>query len=307
MGVLRMVVCWSCLLLLLTSTFTQSCSIEYIKGRSGFVLNVEDSVAVGATYISNPAAHTQEACLNSCCLLPHCNLVLIEHGGENTLTQCFLFDCLYRNQFICSFSKKPGFTNFIQDSVYQRYLRGPGRKFGEKDKRPIANAGADVVTRAGEVVTLNGIESWDDRNITKYEWTLLSGNNSVVIKNTQFLDQRLLSNLYPGVYRFQLCVTDSAGQSDNASVTILVLTQEQSEIHCLSPYKVGPCRGSFPRWHYNAASGVCEIFTFGGCKPNDNNYLSEQDCSNACTGVTVVSETRKIKPEAANLLVLVRV
>ncbi|KAI5627581.1 serine peptidase inhibitor, Kunitz type 1 b precursor, partial [Silurus asotus] len=99
----------------------------------------------------------------------------------------------------------------------------------EKDKRPIANAGADVVTRAGEEVTLNGIESWDDRNITKYEWTLLSGNNSVVIKNTQFLDQRLLSNLYPGVYRFQLRVTDSAGQSDNASVTILVLTQEQSE------------------------------------------------------------------------------
>lgn len=54
----------------------------------------------------------------------------------------------------------------------------------EKDKPPIANAGADIVTRAGEEVTLNGIESWDDRNITKYEWTLLSGNPSVVIKVT---------------------------------------------------------------------------------------------------------------------------
>lgn len=55
---------------------------------------------------------------------------------------------------------------------------------GEEDKHPIANAGADIVTRVGENVTLNGIESWDDRNIIKYEWTLQSGNNSVEIKVT---------------------------------------------------------------------------------------------------------------------------
>lgn len=53
---------------------------------------------------------------------------------------------------------------------------------GEEDKHPIAVAGPDVVTRAGEEVALNGIESWDDRNITKYDWTLLSGNRTVVIK-----------------------------------------------------------------------------------------------------------------------------
>lgn len=48
------------------------------------------------------------------------------------------------------------------------------------------------------------------------------------------------------------------------------------------PKKVGPCRGAFPRWHYNAASSKCEQFTFGGCKENNNNYLSEQECLNAC-------------------------
>lgn len=53
---------------------------------------------------------------------------------------------------------------------------------GKEDKRPIANPGADIVTRAGENITLNGIESWDDKNITNYEWTLLSGDHSVVIK-----------------------------------------------------------------------------------------------------------------------------
>lgn len=53
---------------------------------------------------------------------------------------------------------------------------------GEKDKRPIAIAGADIVTRAGEEVTLNGIESWDDKNITKYQWMHLSGDASVVME-----------------------------------------------------------------------------------------------------------------------------
>lgn len=52
--------------------------------------------------------------------------------------------------------------------------------------------------------------------------------------------------------------------------------------HCLTPKKEGPCRGSFPRWHYNAASSKCERFFFGGCKENSNNYLSEQECLNAC-------------------------
>ncbi|KAF5888763.1 kunitz-type protease inhibitor 1-like [Clarias magur] len=105
---------------------------------------------------------------------------------------------------------------------------------GNEDKPPIADAGADVVTRAGEVVMLNGIESWDDKNITKYEWTLNSGNQSVRMEKTHFVDQCRLSNLYPGVYRFRLLVTDSAGQSDTASVTVLVLTQEQAEGHTSS-------------------------------------------------------------------------
>lgn len=54
----------------------------------------------------------------------------------------------------------------------------------------------------------------------------------------------------------------------------------------MAPKKVGPCRGSFPRWHYNAASSKCEEFIYGGCKENNNNYLSEQECLNACQNTT---------------------
>ncbi|XDV41649.1 hypothetical protein PO909_010470, partial [Leuciscus waleckii] len=55
--------------------------------------------------------------------------------------------------------------------------------------------------------------------------------------------------------------------------------------NCLTPKKVGPCKGAFPRWHYNGASSKCEQFVFGGCKANNNNYLSEEECLNACKNI----------------------
>lgn len=59
-----------------------------------------------------------------------------------------------------------------------------------------------------------------------------------------------------------------------------------SPAYCLAPPKVGPCRAAFPRWRYNAATSSCEKFMFGGCKPNKNNFLSEEQCLSACKGVT---------------------
>lgn len=38
-----------------------------------------------------------------------------------------------------------------------------------------------------------------------------------------------MSNLTSGIYKFQLTVTDTIGQSDSTKVTVLVLTPEQSD------------------------------------------------------------------------------
>lgn len=48
-------------------------------------------------------------------------------------------------------------------------------------------------------------------------------------KKSHFKDQIELSNLKPGVYKLELKVTDTSGQTDTAEVTVLVLTPEQSE------------------------------------------------------------------------------
>ncbi|MED6243474.1 hypothetical protein ATANTOWER_020873 [Ataeniobius toweri] len=66
--------------------------------------------------------------------------------------------------------------------------------------------------------------------------------------------------------------------------------------YCMAPVKVGPCRASFPRWHYKAETGSCEKFIYGGCKPNKNNYLSEGECMLACRGVTASLERSFVLP-----------
>uniref|UniRef100_A0A8C2L3W6 Kunitz-type protease inhibitor 1-like n=1 Tax=Cyprinus carpio TaxID=7962 RepID=A0A8C2L3W6_CYPCA len=262
-----------------------NCVQTFTLGREDFVLDTEESIKDGAVFLHNSSVSHRDACIAACCEDPRCNLALIEDGNEKgSKNSCYLFNCLYKNKYVCRFIKKQGFTNYILHSVYEYYLNG--RKSGGKDKLPIANAGQDVVVQPNQEVLLNGIESWADRKIIDYHWSNISGDTSVHMEKTDLPDQVRVTKLVPGVYKFKLTVTDSAHHSDSAQVTILVLTPEQSERHCLAPKKVGPCRGSFPRWHFNAASRKCEQFNFGGCKENNNNYLSEQECLNACQNTT---------------------
>ncbi|NXK75099.1 SPIT1 inhibitor, partial [Amazona guildingii] len=108
-------------------------------------------------------------------------------------------------------------------------------------------------------------------------------------------DQVEISNLQAGIYVFQLTVTDTAQQQDFTNITIMVLNSEQTEEHCLTPKKVGWCRGSFPRWFYNPSLQQCEEFIFGGCKPNKNNYLREEECQLACKNVRAFGTTSGAK------------
>lgn len=50
-----------------------------------------------------------------------------------------------------------------------------------EDKPPIALAGQDRVVQPREDVTLNGIESKDDKKIVKWEWEQVSGDPSAVM------------------------------------------------------------------------------------------------------------------------------
>ncbi|XP_059377127.1 kunitz-type protease inhibitor 1a [Carassius carassius] len=261
------------------------CMDKFSLGKEDFVLDTDESVKDGATFLSSPQVSRPEECILACCLDPNCNLALMEHGeNPKSIRACFIFNCLYKQKKVCHFVKKKGFSNYVLLSVFKDYL--DQQLSDVEDKPPVADAGQDRVVQPNEDVILNGIESKDDKKIVKYEWEQVSGDPSSVLKKGPFEDSVTVSDLSPGMYKFRLTVTDEAGQTGSAEVSILVLTPEQTLHHCLVPKKEGPCRGSFPRWHYNAATEKCEQFKFGGCKPNRNNYLVLNECMNACDKVS---------------------
>ncbi|XP_048342463.1 kunitz-type protease inhibitor 1 isoform X2 [Sphaerodactylus townsendi] len=275
------------------SSFGERCLARFTAAKPEFVLDVDASVQNGATFLSSPPLEGNRDCMRACCKNPACNLALVEQAQgeeEDSIQSCFLMNCLYDQTFVCKFAKKDGFLTYIERDMYEAYMAILEQGNGG-DRPPVARARADVKVQPGEQVTLRGAESFDDHGIVHYEWTFLGGDPSVMIEKDS--DHAVLTNLKEGTYIFQLTVTDTAEQQDSTDVTVTVLNAEQTTEHCLAPAKVGKCRGSFPRWYYNPTTMQCETFTFGGCKPNKNNYLWEEECKLACRNVAGAVEERQ--------------
>ncbi|XP_073495223.1 kunitz-type protease inhibitor 1 isoform X2 [Phyllobates terribilis] len=262
----------------------QSC-LDNFTNMPNFVLDLNDSVSSGAMFLSSPALNRVRDCLSACCRSPSCNVALVDrdHQHDDLIHSCFLLNCVYKQEFVCKFVRKEGFSNYVTLDVSKKYLQHRWEEQEGEDDSPIARVSGDVKIQPNQEVTLSGKESWDKEGIVTYEWSLLSGDPEVVHQPMEDEPEYLqVSNLQNGEYVFQLVVTDTTSHQSSATVTITVLTKEQTEDYCHAPRKVGRCRGAFPRWWYNAEVNECEGFTFGGCNSNKNNYVSKEDCRQTC-------------------------
>lgn len=99
----------------------------------------------------------------------------------------------------------------------------------EKDYPPVARAGNDlVIVLPVNQVTLYANGSTDDKGIVSYEWSKapsspavgdMQGTSSPVLK---------VSNMVVGDYAFVLKVTDTGGQTDSSTVTVVVQPEKNA-------------------------------------------------------------------------------
>jgi hypothetical protein len=76
------------------------------------------------------------------------------------------------------------------------------------------------------------------------------------------------------------------------ALTTEALTTEESTTQapgtpnpiCSEPKLSGPCRAAIPRFYFDTESGKCDKFSWGGCKPNSNNFQTLEECSYKCLG-----------------------
>ncbi|KAK9964947.1 hypothetical protein ABG768_006074 [Culter alburnus] len=58
---------------------------------------------------------------------------------------------------------------------------------------------------------------------------------------------------------------------------------------CQLEYDAGTCSKFAVKWHFNASSGECAPFWYGGCEGNSNRFNTQKDCENRCLRVKKVS------------------
>lgn len=51
---------------------------------------------------------------------------------------------------------------------------------------------------------------------------------------------------------------------------------------CSLPSVTGPCKAAIKKYFFNKATGSCEIFTYGGCGGNGNNFDTKEQCLAKC-------------------------
>lgn len=51
---------------------------------------------------------------------------------------------------------------------------------------------------------------------------------------------------------------------------------------CRQKSDPGPCSAFIKRYTFNASTGQCEIFYYGGCEGNANNFENLEDCEQRC-------------------------
>jgi hypothetical protein len=56
---------------------------------------------------------------------------------------------------------------------------------------------------------------------------------------------------------------------------------------CLLRPDPGPCDAAIARWYFDSGTGRCQMFIYGGCEGNANNFATRHECEGVCPPVNI--------------------
>ncbi|XP_071796990.1 uncharacterized protein [Asterias amurensis] len=74
------------------------------------------------------------------------------------------------------------------------------------------------------------------------------------------------------------------------------VTTQLAEV-CRKPTVKGPCRGRFVRWTFSTLLNKCTMFVYGGCRGNENQYESQEECESMCGHLSFRFDSRPLTCE----------
>uniref|UniRef100_A0A8C2FF49 Serine peptidase inhibitor, Kunitz type, 2 n=1 Tax=Cyprinus carpio TaxID=7962 RepID=A0A8C2FF49_CYPCA len=86
----------------------------------------------------------------------------------------------------------------------------------------------------------------------------------------------------------------SVPENNIDTVPLPEMTSEEFQEKCLASAQSGLCRAAFRRYYYN--NGTCQLFIYGGCGGNQNNYKTEESCMTTCTVKVIPSSKKEPSP-----------
>ncbi|XP_063714794.1 amyloid-beta precursor protein-like [Symsagittifera roscoffensis] len=232
----------------------------------GYDIDLGETEKLGGELLGKASSNKLKGLMEKCKLKcsakfdADCNIVVYQPAK----VQCLLMDCGVDSANCYFFEAESKKTNKNNAPVIFKRTKAQVEQEPDNDKDEDSETGKDSSAEVGyETTDVRNHDVTSERPESVDETTVLEGEEETERDPFQFPSSPNEDGTDPAI----------PGPFD----------KDDSNVHrCDQPSKVGPCRAAMPRYFFNTVTKECEMFIYGGCNANRNNFVSLVDCQIAC-------------------------